>query len=76
MEPVIMALKEKYGRQVEFIVADVDDPQGNTLAAEFQVDAIPNFRFIDAKGNVVQSYTGVTTQKTLEKYIQQLLPDK
>lgn len=68
-----MALKEKYQDEVEFIIADVDDPQGAALASEYRVDTIPTFRFINKGGEVVDSFTGVTNEKVLEKYIDKMI---
>jgi len=68
-----MALKEKYEGQVEFVIADVDDPQGRNLATEYKVDTIPTFRFIDRDGVVIDSYTGVVRESVLEQFIVRLL---
>ena len=68
-----MALKEKYEGQVEFVIADVDDPQGRNLATEYKVDTIPTFRFIDRDGAVIDSYTGVAQESVLEQFIVRLL---
>lgn len=68
-----MALKEKYKGQIEFIVVDVDNQDAQKLAAEYQVDAIPTFRFINGAGEVVASQTGEISQSQFEKYIGSIL---
>ncbi len=53
-----MALKEHYAGEVEFIVADLDDPKTDQLLQEFEVHYIPAFYFIDGKGEVVDTEAG------------------
>lgn len=53
-----MALKEHYAGEVEFIVADLDDPKTDQLLQEFEVHYIPTFYFIDSKGKVVDVEAG------------------
>ena len=55
----MMALEEQYGEHVEFIIADLDNPQSEKLTAELPVMYIPAYYFIDESGRVVEERAGV-----------------
>jgi hypothetical protein len=61
MEPVIMALKNLYAGDVEFIIADFDNPETYALMEieEFKVAYIPMFFFINGQGEIVSAEAGV-----------------
>ena len=71
MGPVIMALKEKYGQEIVFIIADLGsgDPESEQLAREFKVYTIPAYFFIDATGALVATETGRLSLEELEVII-------
>jgi cytochrome c-type biogenesis protein len=73
MEPVTLALEEKYGRDVTFIIVDVDDPEGWRLLEKFNVRFIPIFFYIDQNGNIVGEDTGYSTFQQKEKRMLDLL---
>lgn len=72
----MLALKEKYEGKVEFVVADVNSPEGNSLAGQFSVDLIPAIFIIDGKGNLVRSEVGEQPQAKLESYLDDALKSK
>ncbi len=61
MEPVIMALKDHYGGDVEFIIADFNSPETYQLieGEGFEFSYIPMFYFIDGQGTIVSGEAGV-----------------
>jgi len=56
-----MALKDHYGGEVEFIVADFNDPETRQLLEreEFYAQYIPMLFFIDRDSEVVSEEAGV-----------------
>ncbi len=56
-----MALKEHYAGEVEFIIADFDDPETYLFLEkdEFYAQYIPMFFFIDGNGEIVSGEAGV-----------------
>ncbi|GAW31830.1 hypothetical protein JDF658_15950 [Carboxydocella sp. JDF658] len=74
MEPVVLALQNKYAGQVEFLIVNVDDPQGQQLAAQFGVSAIPAFFFINSQQQVVASVVGAQSQAQMEEYVKKIIP--
>lgn len=71
MEPVILALENKYGDQIDFIIADVDKEQ--ELSARYQVYSIPAFFFIGKNGTTLDTNVGYIPQDKLEKQINDFL---
>ena len=54
MAPVVHGLEDKYGKQINFVYLDVDDPAAAELieALELNSDYIPIFYFIDPQGEL------------------------
>jgi len=73
MEPVVMALKAEYGREIIFIVADVTEEEGEKLAAKFQTQYIPAFFYVDRSGNIAGQDSGYLTESYLASRIEELL---
>lgn len=68
-----MALENKYQGKVEFIVVDVDDPQGQELAQTFAVNSIPAFFFIDKEKNIAQQVIGTQSLETMDNLMKTIL---
>lgn len=68
-----MALENEFRGQAEFVIADVDDPQGQQLAGRFGVNTIPAFFIMDAKGNIVFQDVGVFDKGTLAEKIKEAM---
>lgn len=73
MEPVILALEEKYDREITFIIADLSDPETEKLLEIFSVRYIPAFFYIDRNGNIQASDAGSKTFSQLEEGIKKYL---
>ncbi|WP_418790790.1 hypothetical protein [Phosphitispora sp. TUW77] len=69
MEPVVLALEEKYGEDVQFIIADTNNTEASPLARQFNVYYIPHIVILDGKGNVLYSDIGPQTGDFLEGYL-------
>lgn len=72
----MLALKQKFGDKVEFVIADINSPEGNGLASQFSVDLIPAIFIIDGKGNLVHSEVGEQPQSKLGTYLRDALNAK
>jgi len=66
MEPVVLALEKKYSQKINFIVVDIDDPQGQVLAKQFNVYYIPAFFVLDQQGQITYNDTGPQSEASLE----------
>jgi len=63
---VVLALEKKYSDMVNFIIVDIDDPQGQALARQFDIYYIPAFFVIDPQGQITYSDTGPQNKTALE----------
>ncbi len=72
-----MALKDHYGGEVEFIVADFSDPQTRQLLEreEFYAQYIPMFFFVDSDGEVMSGEAGVFSFDEMVSRIDPLIGD-
>jgi len=75
MEPVIMALKEEYAKDVVFIIADLDNPQTALFGENFDIYYIPDYYFINADGVVVARETGVLSFEEMALRMQLIVGD-
>ncbi|WP_068965054.1 cytochrome c biogenesis CcdA family protein [Desulfosporosinus sp. BG] len=69
MEPVVLALEKKYNHNIDFIIVDIDDPQGQVLSKQFNIYYIPAYFVIDQQGDITYSATGPQSENTLENAI-------
>lgn len=65
-------LKEEYQGKVEFVQLNVDDTKNTELTAEYSINAIPTFIFLDKSGKVVSEAVGALPEAELRKKIDQL----
>ncbi len=70
-----MALKEHYAGEIEFIVVDIDTPEGRRMLELERFDApyIPIFYFLDGEGNTVSAEAGVFSFEEMEEWINQII---
>jgi len=75
MEPVIMALKEQYAGEVEFIVADVDLEETGALLEmdRFEAMYIPTFYFINSEGETVSYVSDVLEFEEMQERIDPII---
>ena len=73
----ISAVVEKvvpaYEGKAVFVNAISDDPGSQQLGERFQFQYIPTSFFIDAKGSVVDSYTGVIDEPSMKAHLDKLV---
>ena len=66
MEPIVNGLKAEYEGRVEFRIINVDtDPQGETLATQYNIPGWPAFVFLDSTGARVNQIIGATSEESL-----------
>ena len=63
---MVLALEKKYSNTINFIVVDIDDPQGQVLAKQFDIYYIPAFFVINQQGQITYNNTGPQSKVTLE----------
>ncbi|KKM09994.1 hypothetical protein SY88_15155 [Clostridiales bacterium PH28_bin88] len=73
MEPVVLALENEYAGKVEFVIVDLDTPEGKQLAVEYDVYYIPAFFFLDGTGKAVAKDVGYKSRQEMDTYLKNLL---
>ena len=63
---MVLALEKEYSNKVNFIVVDIDDPQGQVLAKQFEIYYIPALFVLDQQGQITYKDTGPQSKATLE----------
>jgi thioredoxin-like negative regulator of GroEL len=61
-----------YEGRVSFVNAITDEASTQRLASKFEFQYIPTSFFIDAKGKVVDSFTGPMDETTMRAYLDRL----
>lgn len=69
-DPILEELKKKLGHIVEFMNIDVD--KNHKLANKYNIHAVPTL-IIEKDGNTIARYVGITSSKTLEEKINEIL---
>lgn len=71
---MVLALKKEYGDTSNFIIVDIDDPQGQALARQFDIYSIPAFFLLNEQGQITYNFTGPQVKGTLENALNSVNP--
>ena len=70
MQPVMKAIEEKYGQQVDVIFYDVWKEEQKKYAAEYQIRLIPTQVFLDENGKEFHRHEGFYPEGEIDKILQ------
>lgn len=70
MQPVIKAIEEKYGDEIEVIFYDVWKPEQKKYAKEYGIKLIPTQVFLDEQGNEFFRHEGFFPESEIDKILQ------
>jgi thiol-disulfide isomerase/thioredoxin len=74
MKPIIKELQDKYGEQIQFVIANTgNNEESRKLALFYRVRGIPAVFIHDQEGKIIEKYEGFTTKETLEKGINKVI---
>ena len=73
MAGTIEELESQYGDRVNLVMLDIDDPQWDDLAQQYRVTGIPQYNFLDADQNKVDSFIGKVPQRILAQTFEELV---
>lgn len=78
MQPVMKAIEEKYGDQVNVVFYDVWKPEQKHFAEEYGIKLIPTQVFIDENGEEFHRHEGFYPEEAIDKILQEkgLVPIK
>lgn len=70
MQPVMRAVEESYGDQIEVIFYDVWQPDQKKYAYEYGINLIPTQIFLDKNGKELMRHEGFFPQEGIEQFLQ------
>ena len=76
MAPKVSALKNEYGKEINFVFLNVDNPKWNNYIRKFNVNGIPQLNLFDREGNLISTFIGKQEEVTIRNYIDQLESDE
>lgn len=69
----MLALEEKYEKDMEFIIADTNTQEGQALGQQFNIYYIPALFILDGKGRVMDSWEGYQPLEKLEPMVKKAI---
>ena len=60
MAPVVHGLEAKWGREINFLYLDIDDDRNDVFKRELGYRLQPHFFLLDAEGNIIHQWLGIT----------------
>ena len=72
MAPKVSALKEEYGKDINFVFLNVDNQQWENYVRKFEVNGIPQVNLFDRKGNLKSTFIGKQKELTLKESVANL----
>ena len=73
MSGTIEKLEAQYGDRVNLVMLDIDDPQWDELGQQYKVTGIPQYNFLDADENKIESFIGKVPQSILAQTFEKLV---
>lgn len=73
LAPSIKQFHEQYGSQVNFVMLNVDAPQGHQLVQQYHVKGVPQFFFMRSDHSVVKTLVGRVPESILAQLFEQLV---
>ena len=70
MQPVMKAVEEKYGDQIEVIFYDVWEPDQKKYADQYLISLIPTQVFLDENGKEFHRHQGFYPETEIDKILQ------
>jgi thioredoxin 1 len=69
MQPVMKAIEEKYGDQIEVVFYDVWKPEQRKYAEEFAIRLIPTQVFLNSEGKELFRHEGFFPEESIDKFL-------
>ncbi len=69
MAPQVSALKNEYGKDINFVFLNVDNQKWGNYIEKFAVNGIPQVNLFDKKGNLISTFIGKQDELKIRKSI-------
>jgi thioredoxin 1 len=71
MQPVMKAIEQKYGQQIEVIFYDVWQPDQRHYARDYKIRVIPTQVFLDNDGKEILRHEGFFPESEIDQFLQE-----
>ncbi len=71
MQPVMKAIEDKYGDQIEVVFYDVWKPEESKYAEEYGIRLIPTQVFLDKEGKELFRHEGFFPEESIDKFLRE-----
>ena len=72
MAPKVSLLKEEYGKDINFVFLNVDNPKWTNYIRKFEVNGIPQINLFGSKGNLISTFIGKQDEMMIRESISNL----
>ncbi|WP_051358203.1 thioredoxin domain-containing protein [Rubidibacter lacunae] len=73
LAPDMMALRDRFATQVNFVMLDIDDPQWSSQIREFGVNGVPQLTLLNGDRVAVDTLVGKVPQSILARRLSELV---
>ena len=68
MSPVVNSVVKTY-KNIELVIVDIDNEQGQEKAREYNVRNIPTLILLDNKNNIVNTLVGTASENQVKEFL-------
>ncbi len=73
MAPILNELAYMYGNQIQFVFLDIDDPRVEPIQKDLRYKVQPEMYILDGGGKILEQWSGLVWQSTLDAVIKGVL---
>jgi len=73
MAPIVHGLEAEYGKRMNFVYLDIDDPANDRFKEQLSFRFEPHFFLLDEKGTIIQQWSGSVKEDVLRNAIEAAL---
>ena len=73
MSPGVSQLRKEYGKDINFVFINVDNPKWEKYIKEMNVNGIPQINLFDKESNLEKTFIGLQDESNIKKYLINLL---
>ena len=75
MSPGVSQLRKEYGKDINFVFINVDNPKWEKYIKEMNVNGIPQINLFDNESNLEKTFIGLQDESDMKKSLKNLLSE-
>lgn len=72
MSPIINSLEQQYADRINLVMLNIDDPRWQEIIEKYQVTGVPQFTFLDANQQIIDSLIGRVPKQIMAQIFEQI----